>query len=175
VWQRAANASSSLWSRTLASNAGPTKTVVGSGNRQRKRRPRLVPKKSSPSLGWFTDGVNDYPAGAFLHAPANSWHPPQGVSSSSSIPKADANEFLQLLSADAVRIEILMWEPPHQRKRTATLRPFSGGAAGNRTQRRNSADLRNCWTGRPETTRKYAKRPADTQRVLMASTLVHDE
>jgi hypothetical protein len=33
VWQRAANASCSLWSRTLASNAGPAKTVVGSGKR----------------------------------------------------------------------------------------------------------------------------------------------
>ena len=31
--QRAANASCSLWSRTSASNAGPAKTVVGSGKR----------------------------------------------------------------------------------------------------------------------------------------------
>jgi hypothetical protein len=31
--QRAANASSSLWLQTLASNAGPAKTVVGSGKR----------------------------------------------------------------------------------------------------------------------------------------------
>src|ERR1700752_3857727 len=33
VWQRAANASRSLWSRTLASNAGPAKSVVESGTR----------------------------------------------------------------------------------------------------------------------------------------------
>jgi hypothetical protein len=33
VWQRAANASCSLWSRTLVSNAGPAKTVVGSVKR----------------------------------------------------------------------------------------------------------------------------------------------
>src|SRR5580692_3513929 len=33
LWQRAANASCSLWSRTVASNAGPAKTVVGSGKR----------------------------------------------------------------------------------------------------------------------------------------------
>ena len=104
VWQRAANASSSRWSRPWASNAGPTKTVVGSGNCQRKRRSRLVPRKSFVVSGVFTDGVNDYPAGTFLHALANSWHvphPPLGLSSSSSIPKADAGEFLQLLSADA--------------------------------------------------------------------------
>jgi quercetin dioxygenase-like cupin family protein len=27
--------------------------------------------------GIFNDGVNDYPAGTFLHAPADSWHIPQ--------------------------------------------------------------------------------------------------
>ncbi|MCP2623542.1 cupin domain-containing protein [Mycolicibacterium smegmatis] len=27
--------------------------------------------------GVFNDGVNDYPAGTFLHAPAGSWHVPQ--------------------------------------------------------------------------------------------------
>jgi uncharacterized membrane protein YeaQ/YmgE (transglycosylase-associated protein family) len=35
VW-RAANASCSLWSRTLAGNAAPAKTVVGSGLRRRR-------------------------------------------------------------------------------------------------------------------------------------------
>jgi quercetin dioxygenase-like cupin family protein len=29
--------------------------------------------------GVFNDGVNDYPAGTFLHAPAGSWHVPQSV------------------------------------------------------------------------------------------------
>ncbi|SKU71337.1 Putative anti-ECFsigma factor, ChrR [Mycobacteroides abscessus subsp. abscessus] len=27
--------------------------------------------------GVLNDGVNDYPAGTFLHAPAESWHIPQ--------------------------------------------------------------------------------------------------
>lgn len=27
--------------------------------------------------GVFNDGINDYPAGTFLHAPAESWHIPQ--------------------------------------------------------------------------------------------------
>ena len=27
--------------------------------------------------GVFNDGIRDYPAGTFLHAPANSWHVPQ--------------------------------------------------------------------------------------------------
>ena len=39
VWQRTANASCSFSSRTLASHAGPAKTVVGSGKRLRRRRP----------------------------------------------------------------------------------------------------------------------------------------
>ena len=39
VWQRTANASRAFWSRTLASHAGPAKTVVGSGKRLRRRRP----------------------------------------------------------------------------------------------------------------------------------------
>ncbi len=30
--------------------------------------------------GVFNDGVNDYPAGTFLHAPAGSWHVPQSAS-----------------------------------------------------------------------------------------------
>jgi quercetin dioxygenase-like cupin family protein len=29
--------------------------------------------------GVFNDGVNDYPAGTFLHAPAGSWHIPQST------------------------------------------------------------------------------------------------
>jgi quercetin dioxygenase-like cupin family protein len=29
--------------------------------------------------GVFNDGVNDYPAGTFLHAPAGSWHVPQSA------------------------------------------------------------------------------------------------
>lgn len=29
--------------------------------------------------GVLNDGVNDYPAGTFLHAPAGSWHVPQSV------------------------------------------------------------------------------------------------
>jgi quercetin dioxygenase-like cupin family protein len=29
--------------------------------------------------GVFNDGVNDYPAGTFLHAPAYSWHVPQST------------------------------------------------------------------------------------------------
>ena len=29
--------------------------------------------------GVFNDGVRDYPAGSFIHAPAGSWHVPQTV------------------------------------------------------------------------------------------------
>ncbi|WP_199804983.1 cupin domain-containing protein [Nocardia jinanensis] len=29
--------------------------------------------------GTFNDGVRDYPAGSFIHAPARSWHIPQSV------------------------------------------------------------------------------------------------
>lgn len=29
--------------------------------------------------GTFNDGVRDYPAGSFIHAPAGSWHVPQTV------------------------------------------------------------------------------------------------
>jgi hypothetical protein len=39
AWQRAANASCSLWSRTSASTATPAKTVVGSASGLRRRRP----------------------------------------------------------------------------------------------------------------------------------------
>jgi hypothetical protein len=40
--QRAANASCSLWSQTLASNAGPAKTVVGSGKRRTQTTARRL-------------------------------------------------------------------------------------------------------------------------------------
>jgi hypothetical protein len=48
---------------------------------------------------------------------------------------------------------------------------FLCGAAGNRTRRKNRAELRKQVNRRRETTRENAKRPADTPKVLMASTL----
>ena len=47
---------------------------------------------------------------------------------------------------------------------------FSCGAAGNRTRHENRAELRKRGIRRRKTTRKNAKRPADTRKVLMAST-----
>jgi hypothetical protein len=44
-----------------------------------------------------------------------------------------------------------------------------GGAAGNRTQHRNRADLRKRWIGRRGTTRKYARRPAHTREVYLTA------
>src|SRR5262245_1256390 len=44
------------------------------------------------------------------------------------------------------------------------------GAAGNRTCSRNRIELRKRRISLRETTRKYAKRPADTRVVLMTST-----
>jgi quercetin dioxygenase-like cupin family protein len=35
------------------------------------------PEEAYVVSGVFNDGVNDYPAGTFLHAPAGSWHIPQ--------------------------------------------------------------------------------------------------
>ena len=46
----------------------------------------------------------------------------------------------------------------------------AGGAAGNRTGLKKLFELRKCWESRRDTTTKYAKRPADTPKVLMAST-----
>jgi hypothetical protein len=44
------------------------------------------------------------------------------------------------------------------------------GAAGNRTKRIKRRELRKQWNRRRETTPNNAKRPADTRKVLMAST-----
>ena len=55
------------------------------------------------------------------------------------------------------------------RKHTLTC-SFSSGAAGNRTRRRNCPDLHKYRIRVRETTRKYAKSPASTPKLLMAST-----
>jgi hypothetical protein len=57
---------------------------------------------------------------------------------------------------------------PH--RRAASLRLFSGGAAGNRTRCKSVADVRKRRVWQRETTRKYVKRPPDTRQALTAST-----
>jgi len=63
-------------------------------------------------------------------------------------------------------------KPAMQRRKGRWSAALLSGAAGSRTQRRNRADLEKCCHLRRETTRKHAKRPADTRQVLMASTTV---
>jgi hypothetical protein len=55
-------------------------------------------------------------------------------------------------------------------RKTILDQHFLSGAAGNRTRPKNSAELGKRWIWVRETTRKYAKLPADTRHMLMAST-----
>jgi hypothetical protein len=67
VWQRAANASCSLWPRTVTSNAGAAKSVVGSGKRPTQTTARRL------RYGVARSDTSDFSAPRGRHHCRNMW------------------------------------------------------------------------------------------------------